>query len=84
MLKRFGEEVVTELCTRLIEGGAPGLALLHAQPGAPTEALWRSAGAARREDDRDGPVSAVHRLFIEERRGADGRLALLEPIAATT
>jgi methylenetetrahydrofolate reductase (NADPH) len=41
-LLRFGEDVVTELCTRLIHGGAPGLHFYTLNQARPTEALWRT------------------------------------------
>lgn len=41
-LLAFGAEVVSELCTRLIRGGAPGLHFYTLNRAAPTEAVWRT------------------------------------------
>jgi methylenetetrahydrofolate reductase (NADPH) len=41
-LLRFGQDVVTELCRALIEGGAPGVHFYTLNQAAPTEAVWRA------------------------------------------
>ncbi|ALP54128.1 5,10-methylenetetrahydrofolate reductase [Candidatus Tenderia electrophaga] len=38
----FGEEVVTDLCRKLLDGGAPGLHFYTMNQTAPTEKLWRN------------------------------------------
>lgn len=40
----FGEEVVTELCRKLLDGGAPGLHFYTMNQAEPTEKLWRNLG----------------------------------------
>lgn len=40
--KKFGEEVVTRLCRRLLEGGAPGLHFYTLNQSLPTLHLWRN------------------------------------------
>ena len=42
--KQFGEEVVTNLCRRLLEGGAPGLHFYTLNQSLPTLRLWRNLG----------------------------------------
>ncbi len=43
-LKAFGEEVVTNLCQRLLDGGAPGLHFYTLNQSLPTLRLWRNLG----------------------------------------
>ncbi len=43
-LRAFGEEVVTELCRRLLEGGAPGLHFYTLNQSLPTMRIWRNLG----------------------------------------
>lgn len=38
----FGEEVVTDLCRKLLDGGAPGLHFYTMNQTEPTEKLWRN------------------------------------------
>jgi methylenetetrahydrofolate reductase (NADPH) len=40
-IKAFGLDVVTGLCERLLEGGAPGLHFYSMNQAAPTTALWQ-------------------------------------------
>ena len=40
-IKAFGLDVVTELCERLLAGGAPGLHFYSMNQAAPTTALWQ-------------------------------------------
>ncbi|MES2263594.1 MAG: methylenetetrahydrofolate reductase [NAD(P)H] [Pseudomonadota bacterium] len=40
-IKAFGLDVVTELCQRLLAGGAPGLHFYSMNQAAPTTALWQ-------------------------------------------
>lgn len=43
-LKSFGDEVVTNLCQRLLEGGAPGLHFYTLNQSLPTIRIWRNLG----------------------------------------
>jgi methylenetetrahydrofolate reductase (NADPH) len=43
-LKAFGEEVVTELCHRLLQGGAPGLHFYTMNQSLPTIKVWKNLG----------------------------------------
>lgn len=43
-LKAFGEEVVTDLCERLLDGGAPGIHFYTLNRAEPTLSLWRNLG----------------------------------------
>jgi len=45
-IQKFGEEVVTGLCEKLLEGGAPGLHFYTMNQAEPTLALWRNLGLA--------------------------------------
>ena len=40
-IKAFGQDVVTELCERLLEGGAPGLHFYSMNQAAATTAIWQ-------------------------------------------
>ena len=41
-IQRFGEEMITGLCERLIEGGAPGLHFYTLNQAAPSLAVWKN------------------------------------------
>ena len=41
-LKAFGEDVVTDLCQTLLDGGAPGLHFYSMNQSEPTLAIWRN------------------------------------------
>lgn len=43
-LKSFGDEVVTNLCQRLLDGGAPGLHFYTLNQSLPTIRIWRNLG----------------------------------------
>jgi methylenetetrahydrofolate reductase (NADPH) len=43
-IQAFGEEVVTELCRKLLDGGAPGLHFYTMNQTGPTEKLWCNLG----------------------------------------
>ncbi len=43
-LKAFGDEVVTNLCQRLLDGGAPGLHFYTLNQSLPTLRIWRNLG----------------------------------------
>ena len=43
-LKAFGLDVVTQLCERLLAGGAPGLHFYTLNQAGPTAAIWRRLG----------------------------------------
>jgi methylenetetrahydrofolate reductase (NADPH) len=43
-IKKFGEEVVTDLCHTLLEAGAPGLHFYCMNQSAATLAIWRNLG----------------------------------------
>ena len=49
-LLRFGEEVVTELCSRLVRGGAPGLHFYTLNQAGPTEAVLRAVAPLARSE----------------------------------
>jgi methylenetetrahydrofolate reductase (NADPH) len=40
-IRAFGLDVVTQMCDRLITGGAPGLHFYTLNQAAPTIAIWR-------------------------------------------
>ena len=40
-IRAFGQEVVTQLCQRLLAGGAPGLHFYSLNQAGPTEAIWQ-------------------------------------------
>ncbi|MFO0692096.1 MAG: methylenetetrahydrofolate reductase [NAD(P)H] [Polyangiales bacterium] len=44
---KFGEEVVTRMCERLIEGGAPGLHFYTLNQAEPSLAIWRNLGLSK-------------------------------------
>ena len=43
-IRTFGEDVVTELCERLLDGGAPGLHIYTLNKAEATAALWNNLG----------------------------------------
>jgi len=43
-LKSFGDEVVTNLCQKLLDGGAPGLHFYTLNQSLPTIRIWRNLG----------------------------------------
>jgi methylenetetrahydrofolate reductase (NADPH) len=43
-LKAFGDDVVTSLCQRLLDGGAPGLHFYTLNQSLPTIRIWRNLG----------------------------------------
>jgi methylenetetrahydrofolate reductase (NADPH) len=43
-LKAFGLDVVTQLCERLLAGGAPGLHFYTLNQAGPTTEIWRRLG----------------------------------------
>ena len=45
-IRAFGEEVVTDLCRRLLEGGAPGLHFYTMNRSEATLAIWNNLGLA--------------------------------------
>lgn len=47
-IKEFGTEVVTQLCEKLLEGGAPGLHFYTMNQYAPVSAIWNNLGLSSR------------------------------------
>lgn len=45
---QFGEDVITRLCQRLLDGGAPGLHFYSMNQTEPTQALWQRLGLSAR------------------------------------
>ncbi|MCG5536478.1 methylenetetrahydrofolate reductase [NAD(P)H] [Ectothiorhodospira mobilis] len=43
-IRAFGEEVVTDLCARLLEAGAPGLHFYTMNQAGPIQAIWKNLG----------------------------------------
>ena len=43
-IRDFGEDIVTALCTRLLEGGAPGLHFYTLNKAEPSIAIWKNLG----------------------------------------
>ncbi len=43
-IKAFGLDVVTQLCERLLAGGAPGLHFYTLNQAGPTTAIWQRLG----------------------------------------
>jgi methylenetetrahydrofolate reductase (NADPH) len=41
-IQAFGEQVITEMCERLLQGGAPGLHFYTLNQAEPSLALWRN------------------------------------------
>lgn len=48
-IRSFGEEVVTRMCERLIDGGAPGLHFYTLNQAGPSLAIWRNLGLDQRK-----------------------------------
>ncbi|RRQ22210.1 methylenetetrahydrofolate reductase [NAD(P)H] [Thiohalobacter thiocyanaticus] len=48
-LGKFGEEVVTDLCQRLLDAGVPGIHFYVMNRSAPTIAIWKNLGLPVRE-----------------------------------
>lgn len=46
-VQKFGEDVVTQLCDKLLQGGAPGLHFYTMNQSEPTLALWKNLGLPR-------------------------------------
>ncbi|AHE99534.1 methylenetetrahydrofolate reductase [NAD(P)H] [Thioalkalivibrio paradoxus] len=46
-IRAFGVEVVTRLCQRLLDDGAPGLHFYSMNQAAPSEAIWNNLGLAQ-------------------------------------
>ncbi|HFD91720.1 MAG TPA: methylenetetrahydrofolate reductase [NAD(P)H] [Gammaproteobacteria bacterium] len=51
-IRAFGEEVVTELCRRLLEGGAPGLHFYTMNRTEATLAIWNNLGLSPSKSER--------------------------------
>ena len=51
-IRAFGEEVVTELCHRLLDGGAPGLHFYTMNRTEPTLAIWHALGCISQKNGR--------------------------------
>lgn len=51
-LRAFGFDVVTDLCQRLLDGGAPGLHFYTLNRAQPTTDIWRSLGLERLQSGR--------------------------------
>lgn len=51
-LRAFGFDVVTELCQRLLDGGAPGLHFYTLNRAEPTTEIWRNLGLERLQPGR--------------------------------
>lgn len=48
-IRRFGIDVTTELCRRLLERGAPGLHIYTMNQHEPAEAIWENLGLSARQ-----------------------------------
>jgi methylenetetrahydrofolate reductase (NADPH) len=48
-IRRFGIDVTTELCRRLLERGAPGLHIYTMNQHEPAEAIWENLGLHTRQ-----------------------------------
>ncbi len=51
-IRAFGEEVVTELCRRLLEGGAPGLHFYTMNRAEGSLAIWNNLGLSSKKTER--------------------------------
>lgn len=51
-LRAFGLDVTTELCRKLLEGGAPGLHFYTMNQPQPTMAVWKNLGLSNRKAER--------------------------------
>ncbi|MHB1239246.1 MAG: methylenetetrahydrofolate reductase [NAD(P)H] [Gammaproteobacteria bacterium] len=56
-IRAFGVEVVTELCRRLLEAGAPGLHFYTLNQAVPSLAIWDNLGLGGRGPGSTGPGS---------------------------
>lgn len=48
-IRKFGEEVVTEMCQKLLDAGAPGLHFYTLNQAEPSINIWQSLGLGQRE-----------------------------------
>lgn len=51
-IRAFGEEVVTELCRRLLDGGAPGIHFYTMNRTEATLAIWNKLGLSTKKSER--------------------------------
>ena len=48
-IRKFGEEVVTEMCEKLLKAGAPGLHFYTLNQAEPSISIWKNLGISDRE-----------------------------------
>ena len=48
-IRKFGEEVVTEMCEKLLAAGAPGLHFYTLNQVEPSISIWKNLGISERE-----------------------------------
>lgn len=48
-IRKFGEEVVTNMCEKLLEAGAPGLHFYTLNQAEPSISIWKNLGISERE-----------------------------------
>ena len=48
-IRKFGEEVVTEMCQKLLKAGAPGLHFYTLNQAEPSLSIWKNLGISDRE-----------------------------------
>ncbi len=48
-IRKFGEEVVTRMCEKLLEAGAPGLHFYTLNQAEPSLSIWKNLGISERE-----------------------------------
>ena len=48
-IRKFGEEVVTEMCAKLLAAGAPGLHFYTLNQAEPSHSIWKNLGIGERE-----------------------------------
>ena len=48
-IRKFGEEVVTEMCAKLLAAGAPGLHFYTLNQAEPSQSIWKNLGIGERE-----------------------------------
>ena len=48
-IRKFGEEVVTRLCEKLLQAGAPGLHFYTLNQAEPSLSIWKNLGIGERE-----------------------------------
>jgi methylenetetrahydrofolate reductase (NADPH) len=46
-IQAFGEQVITEMCERLLQGGAPGLHFYTLNQAEPSLAIWKNLNLPR-------------------------------------